>query len=197
MFSGLLNMDKGLLFNLKHLTLYPKTTILQYINGKRRQVLNPISYAVLTIGLYLFLDEILPRGTKPKTATTDFYDMQETAVKVGYFLRSKMKFFWLAFAVYCSVFTKLFFRKYNFFEHLAINSFILGHATLLAILTRLIYDREIIIFNFLVFIYISILVYKVFKNPKDAFGSAVLSILVVFLSFVLFIGLPFFFVNFM
>jgi len=54
-FSGFIDMDKGLLFNLKHLTLHPKNTILHYISGKRKYILNPISYAIITISIYLFL----------------------------------------------------------------------------------------------------------------------------------------------
>ncbi|WP_397446305.1 DUF3667 domain-containing protein [Polaribacter sp. R77954] len=196
-FSGFLNMDKGLLFNLKNLTIHPKKTILNYINGKRRQVLNPISYVILTISVYLFLGSILPRGERPEVSKIDLFDAQEMGMKVGYFMRDKMKFLWFTYAIYTSIFTKLIFKKYNFFEHLAINCFILGHATILAILTRLVYNREIIIFNFLVYAYISILLYKVFKDPKDAFGSAAISILVVFLSFLVFLGVPFLLVNFL
>lgn len=202
-FSGLLDMDKGLLFNLKNLTLYPKTTILQYINGKRRNILNPISYAIITISIYLFVDSLLPRGIRSqvdKPATdifgADIDEARKISVEVGHFLRSKMKFMWLSFAIYSALFTKLFFRKYNYFEHLAISAFILGHATILAILSRLVYNRELLIFNFLVYIYMSILIYKVFKNPKDVFGSRILAGLVVFLSFLFFIGSSFIYVIF-
>jgi hypothetical protein len=196
-FSGLLDMDRGLLFNLKNLTLYPNKTILNYIQGKRRYILNPISYAIITISIYLFLDALLPKGPKVKLAEEDLYGAQEMGMKLGYFLQDKMKFLWLTYAVYSAFLTKLFFKKYNFFEHLAINSFILGHVTLIAILTRLVYNKELIIFNILVYIYISILLYKVFKNPKDRFGTGVLSILVVIITFFLFLGLPFVLVNFL
>lgn len=196
-FSGFLDMDKGLLYNLKNLTLHPKKTILQYVNGKRRQVLNPISYVIITISVYLFLGSILPRAERPEVSKTDLFNAQEMGMKLGYFIRDKMKFLWFTYAIYTSIFTKLIFKKYNFFEHLAINCFILGHATILAILTRLVYSREIIIFNFLVYAYISILLYKVFNDPKDAFGSAAISILVVFLSFLCFLGVPFLLVNFL
>lgn len=189
-------MDKGLLFNLKNLTIRPKITILQYVNGKRKYILNPISYAIITISIYLFLDSLLPRGTRPKLSKVDIYGAQEMGVKLGYFIRDKMKYLWLTYALYSSFFTRIFYKKYNFFEHLAINCFILGHATIIAILTRLIYNRELIIFNFLVFVYISILQYKVFKNPKDAFGTAALSLIIVFVSYLLFLGLPFAFANF-
>lgn len=80
---------------------------------------------------------------------------------------------------------------------MAINAFILGHATILAILVRLVYKKELIIFNIIVFAYISILLYKVFKNPKDSFGTGVMSILVVFLSYIFFLGVPFAIVNFL
>jgi len=78
-------MDKGLLFNLKNLTLYPKKTILDYINGKRRQVLNPISYAIITISVYLFMDSILPRGERAELAKVDLYGAQEMGVKLIFY----------------------------------------------------------------------------------------------------------------
>lgn len=196
-FSGFVDMDKGLLFNIKNLTLFPKKTILDYINGKRRYILNPISYAIITISIYLFLDTLIPRGVSPKLSKVDVFGAQEMGVKFGYFLRSKMKFFWLTYIFYSSFFTKLFFRRFNFFEHLAINSFILGHATLIAIITRLIYNRELIIFNFLIFFYVAFLLYKVFKNPKDAFGTGALIFIIVTLSYLLFFTVPFVIVSFM
>lgn len=195
-FSTFAEMDRGILFNLKNLTLTPKSTIIDYINGKRKYILNPISYAIITIGIYLFLDSILPKVEKPKLNKVDLYGAQEMGMKFGYFIRSKMKFFWLSYAVYAAFFTKIFFKKFNYFEHLAINFFILGHATIIAIITRFIYNRELIIFNFLVFMYVGFMIYKVFKNPKDKFGSAALSFIVVFLSYLFFFGIPFTIANF-
>ena len=195
-FSGFVDMDKGLLFNLKNLTLHPQKTILQYVKGKRRQILNPVSYAIITISVYLFIDSILPRGKSINPSKFDFYGTQEMGMKLGYFIRDKMKFLWLTYTFYCAIFSKLFFRKYNFFEHLAINCFIVGHATIIAIITRIIYTKELIIFNVFVFIYISILQYKVYKNPKDKFGTGGMAVLIVFLSYLLFLGVPFIIANF-
>lgn len=195
-YSGFLDMDKGFLYNLKNLTIAPKDTILQYIHGKRKYILNPVSYAILTISIYLLLDSLLPRGASAKFSKVDVFGAQEMGYKLGAFIDDKMKFLWLTLVLYLAFFTRLFFRKYNYFEHIAINSFILGHATIIAILTRLIYNRELIIFNFIVFFYVSILLYKVFKNPKDPFGTKVLSVLIVFFSYLLFIGIPFVIANF-
>lgn len=197
LFSGLLDMDRGILFNLKNLTLHPKRTIINYINGKRRYILNPVSYAIITISIYLFLDSVLPRSERTKLPKVDIFEAQNMGRKLGYFIRDKMKFLWLTYAIYAAFLTKLFFRKYNYFEHLAINLFILGHVTVVAILTRLVYHKELIIFNFLVYIYFSILLYKVFRNPKDKFGTSILAILVVFVSFLFFLGVPFIFVNYL
>ena len=196
-YSGFLDMDKGFLYNLKNLTIAPKDTILQYINGKRKYILNPVSYAIITISIYLLLDSLLPRGSGTKLSKVDPFGAEEMGYKLGAFMGDKMKFLWLTLVLYLAFFTRLFFRKYNYFEHIAINSFILGHATIIAILTRLIFNRELIIFNFIVFFYVSILLYKVFKNPKDPFGTKALSILIVFFSYLLFIGFPFIIANFM
>jgi hypothetical protein len=195
-FSSFIDMDKGLLFNLKNLTLYPKKTILQYIKGKRRQVLNPISYAIITISIYIFIDSILPKGSKIELPKEDVFGSIKVGTKTGLFLKNKMKFFWLTFPIYNAFFTRIFFKKFNYFEHLAINCFIVGHATLLAILTRLIYNKEFIIFNIFVFIYISILHYIVFKNPKDKFGTGAMSFLIFILSYLFFMGIPIVIANF-
>ena len=67
-------MDRGILFNLKNLTLHPKRTIINYINGKRRYILNPVSYAIITISIYLFLDSVLPRSERTKLPKVDIFE---------------------------------------------------------------------------------------------------------------------------
>lgn len=192
-FSGFVNMDKGFLFNIKNLTLHPQKTILQYVQGKRRYILNPISYAIVTISLYLFVESLIPKetGYEAKIPKSNF---SKKFHNIGYnfaeFILPKMKFFWLSIILYLSVFSKLFFRRFNFFEHLAINSFIVGHATILAILSVAIFKWKVIFFNVLVFIYIIFLMYKVFKKEKDTFEIITISSFIVFFSYLFFITIP-------
>ena len=52
-------MDKGFLFNLKMLFLNPKSITVEYILGKRKGILNPISFLILSVSLYLILEGLL------------------------------------------------------------------------------------------------------------------------------------------
>ncbi|APG64053.1 hypothetical protein LPB136_01125 [Tenacibaculum todarodis] len=202
-FSGFVNMDKGLLFNIKNLTLYPQKTILQYIKGKRKYILSPISYAIVTISVYIIITSLLKKapselkvGLGKLGEQGELGRFQQMGYKTGGFLIEKLKYFWLLQAVFLSVFSKLFFKRFNFFEHLAINSFIVGHATLVAIIVRIFYRGEIIVFNFLVFIYMIFLMYKVFGKTNNKFETITMSSLIVLFAYILFMGLPFTIANY-
>ena len=71
--------------------------------------------------------------------------------ETGSFMFPKLKYLWLLQVVYLSDFSKPIFKRFNFFEHLAINSFVVGHATIIAIIVKIIYREEIIVFNVFVF----------------------------------------------
>jgi len=55
-FSIVANMDKGILFNLKQLTVNPKPFVSDYLHGKRKGIYNPIAFLILSITIYLILD---------------------------------------------------------------------------------------------------------------------------------------------
>ena len=48
-FSTLTNMDKGFLFNIKALVINPQKLTTDYLIGKRRGILNPISFLIISI----------------------------------------------------------------------------------------------------------------------------------------------------
>ncbi len=202
-FSGFVNMDKGLLFNIKNLTLNPQKTILQYINGKRRYVLSPISYAIITISIYIIITTLLKKTPDQLAESAarlskleQLNQYEQMGYKTGGVLIDKIKYFWLIQTIYLSFFSKLFFQRFNFFEHLAINSFIVGHATIVAIIVKIIFRGEIIVFNFLVFFYMIFLMYKVFAKENNKFETASMASLIVLFSYLLFMGLPFAIANY-
>ncbi len=57
-FASLTDMDKGFLFNIKALAINPQKLITVYLMGKRKGILNPISFLIISISLYLVIESI-------------------------------------------------------------------------------------------------------------------------------------------
>lgn len=174
--SSLTNMNNGFLYNIKHLTIAPKKTITQYIAGKRKGVYNPIAYVIISIALYLFVYSIVNKFTPFVAAKSDVVERDTAAYQAGQVFGGYFKYYWFLSVIFLSLSTKLLFRKYNFFEHLSINSFIVGHATLIAIVSILVYSKLIIMINPFVWIIIGILLYQTHKKEIGKIKTASLSI---------------------
>ena len=168
------NMDKGFLYNLKNLTLNPKHTIEEYLKGKRKRIFNPISFLIIAITAYLVLESFFSiasiasekqvnavKGTLP-------YRIGSTGAA---FIYNNFKFFWIFTVIPLSLITKLFFRRYNFAEHITINSFILGHLTLIVGSISFLIFRIPLIFNPFIFIALTWYIYRVFHQKNDKTGS--------------------------
>lgn len=166
------NTDNGFFFNLKNLTLNPGRNINDYLNGKRKHVFNPFSYAFIAIGLYLLVDHYYDysifyttgkSGDKYKNISVDTFNFGQ---QIGYFIRKYLKFFFLLNIVYLSLATWLILRKRNFVEHLVSNAFIIGHSVIITtILIPLI--KTPIFFNPITLISIIILMYFTYKDYEE------------------------------
>ena len=185
LFSAVTNMDRGLLYNLKNLTIAPRKTISSYLNGKRKGIVNPLSYAVLAITLYIILDtmEVFNQIASDRKITS------EVAYNAGKMIRRELKYFWLLNIVLLSLFTKLFFKKYNFFEHLTINSFVIGHATFVSIPFILTF-KMLLVFNPFVALTVVLMLFFFFKTIKKPVVTFLLSFISVAFCYVLFLTLP-------
>lgn len=180
-FLTITNMDKGFLYNLKMLFLNPKAITIDYVLGKRRGVLNPISFLIFSVTVYLIVESLLKKPVEP----TEIQNLPKAyigkvAYAVGKYVHTYFKYFWIVSIVPLALSTKLFFHKYNFIEHLAINSFILGQATLLGLICYVILKINMIV-NPLVYVFIGWLLYRVFMIEKNkleiffkSFGTVVL-----------------------
>lgn len=178
--STLTNMDKGFLYNVKQLTLNPAQLVKEYINGKRRNILNPISFLIISVSLYLIVDSMIPREAQTEEARSGFYDAGR---RIGGFIKNYFKYFWILSVVWLSTSTLLVFRRYNFAEHLAINSFVLAQATLVGIITTPLFKLPLF-FNGLVFCVIMILTYFIFRTKDKPIETMFTSLAVLFLYFI-------------
>ena len=192
-FSTITAMDRGVLFNVKSLLLRPQAFITEYILGKRRGVLNPISFLVISISLYLIIESMLRVPiANPESKLIPESDLQKVGFAAGKQIAIYFKYFWILCIIPLSTSTKLIFGRYNFTEHLAINSFILGQATLLGLISFLIARIELPV-NPLVYLLILWMVFRVFLKPKEKYDTLLMSlgVILLFISqvFVIVIGI--------
>ncbi|MBW1293961.1 DUF3667 domain-containing protein [Aquimarina litoralis] len=189
--SRFMDIDKGILFNIKHLTLYPQKTIFNYLLGKRKNVLNPVSYALIATSLYLLISSQFELNWINTTNLEKYKgEIYDNSYEAGKIIGTYTKFFWLLNILFLSVFSRLFFKKFSFLEHLAMNCFIHGHATILGILTFIPF-RLPVVYDPFVFLYIIILNFMIFQKKGDRFEIAVAAFFSVFFSYLLFYTIPF------
>lgn len=192
-FSTLTAMDRGVLSNVKNLFISPQSFTTDYLLGKRKGVLNPISFLIISITVYLIIESILriPKENMEVQILPESY-LQKVGFSAGKYLAIYFKYFWILCIIPLSISTKLIFRKYNFIEHLAINSFILGQATLVGLIGYLITKIELPV-NPLVYLIILWLVYKVFMKQKEKYETFLMSfgtlLLFIFQLFVIILGI--------
>lgn len=179
-FSTITNMDKGFLFNVKNLFYKPNEMVNAYINGKRKGVFNPISFLIIAITIYLITESLIPSTTETSTIDSNITSI---GYRTGYFIRRYFKYFWIFSVVWLSVATKLIFGEYNFAEHLAINSFVIGQATLVGLISFLA-TKFMLLFNPFVYLTIIWMTYQIFKKKNNdlAIFSQSLSAVVLFFS---------------
>ena len=174
-FTTVYSMDRGFLYNLKALFSQPQKITNEYIKGKRNGIFNPISFLVFSVTLYLLLATFLhvpSENIEPKKALEP--GLRKISYEVGYFLRAYIKYFWVLSIIPLGLSLKVVFKKYDFFENLAVGSFIVGQATLVAMLSHLIF-RWPLIFDPFLYLAILWLIYRIFKNKNSKLESFFLS----------------------
>ena len=189
-FSSILNFDKGVFQNIIGLSLRPRKTVLAYLDGRRKQYLNPISYAFVMLTLLVivndkFADTTLmqplsesARSNQPK------YSIFEVGKQFGYILSHYFKFLWLLLIPLFAFWHWIFSPKRTFAEHFATNAFIIGHTALITICAFPFYNPPLYI-NMVLFISIFIFSTLIYFNPKKKSNIFfhLFGILVGFLSF--------------
>jgi hypothetical protein len=168
-------MDKGFLFNIKALIINPQKITTDYILGKRKGILNPISFLILSITIYLIVlavfrvpKELNEINAVPKTSS------YKVGVELGLFMRTNIKYFWILSIIPLGLSLKLIYKKYNYFEHLAVSSFVIGQATLGGIISYVVFKFPLF-FDPFVYSTILWLIYKIFKTNANKIESVLLS----------------------
>ena len=173
-------MNKGFLFNVKHLFLNPNKTVTEYINGRRKNIFNPISFLVIAVTTYLIADALIEVNYAGNGSNSPVNSIGQEA---GKFIKFYFKYFWVLSIIWLSFSTKLIFGKYNFAEHLAINSFIVGQSTLIGLVSFII-TKIGLLFNPLVYLSIIWMTYQIFKTKNKDVNIFFKSVRATFLFFV-------------
>ena len=182
-FMTLTNLDKGFLFNIRALLIDPAKLTSDYLNGKRRGIINPISFLIISISIYLILESFfkVPREVGEPTLNSIYYSKGLKIGKAaGIFINSYYKYFLIFTIFLLANSTKILFGKYNYIEHLAISSFVIGLTTLVCIVPFLALNIPLI-FNPVFYIVMLWLVYRIFNNGLSKSDSLLLSFTTLFL----------------
>ncbi|MEQ8549994.1 MAG: DUF3667 domain-containing protein [Cyclobacteriaceae bacterium] len=174
-FTTVTDMDKGFLYNCKQLFVNPKSMSVHYILGKRKGILNPISFLIISVTMYLIVESILRIPTENTGGQkSPEADIMKVGFAAGRYIRIYFKYFWILSIIPLAASTQLIFRKYNFTEHLAINSFILGQATLIGLVSYMIFKIDMPV-NPLVYLLILWLFYRIFMIENDKIETFLMS----------------------
>ena len=169
-------MDKGFLFNVKTLITNPRSITIDYILGKRKGILNPISFLIFSITLYLIVITLfkVPREVV-EANDIKMSGLRKASYNLGLFIRAHIKYFWILTIFPLATSLKLVFKRFNYIEHLAISSFVMGQATLLGIASYLIF-RIPLILDPIVYLLILWLCYRIFRSKDDKMETVLLSL---------------------
>ena len=176
-FSTVTNMDRGFLQNIKELTKNPQGIVLDYLAGKRKGIYNPVSFLIITVTTYLIVESLLHTPMQGSGNDSELYTL---GYEAGRFIKLNLRYFWILSIVWLSISNKLMFGKFNLAEHLTISSFIVGQATIVGILSLLVFDW-ILVFNPLVYLTMFLILLQIFKSKGDELEWVIKSIFSMFL----------------
>lgn len=170
--STVTNMDRGFLQNIKELIMHPRGLVLDYLAGKRKGIYNPVSFLIITVTTYLIAESLLHTPVQGSGKESELYTL---GYEAGPFIKLNLRYFWILSIVWLSISNKLMFGKFNLAEHLTISSFIVGQATIVGILSLLIFNW-ILVFNPLVYLTMFLLLLQIFKSKGDKLEWVIKSI---------------------
>lgn len=182
-------MDKGFLFNVKALILHPKKIVLDYIHGKRKGIMNPISFLIITLSIYLIAESMfwLPTDDTDTTEKTVLgqkaYDMGAVMAE---FIYEYFTYFFIFTTLLLANSTKLLFQRFNYVEHLTINFFICG-LSILASALFFVTTGIPLIFNPLLYVMIFLMTFRIFKTDKNKSEILILTFSGFFVFFIQFV----------
>ena len=143
--NNLFQLNRGLFFTMKRLALKPGDSIKEFLEGKRKQYVKPLSYVLVTSALYVLTTFFLGLNTFFQDFTegftsgvTDEGDAVAAAIlNILTWLTNNHTYTVLLTLPLFSAASYLAFKRsrYNYFEHLILNMYITGQQMLIYLLS--------------------------------------------------------------
>jgi len=128
---SIFHVDRGIFYTIKELAIRPGYTIKEYLEGKRVRHFKPFAFIVITATIYAFISNHL--DMKPNETTMALGDeIAEKSVIISNILYEWVYSHYSLYLLFCIPFFSLgsfiMFRKYkyNYFEHLTLNTYLTG-----------------------------------------------------------------------
>ena len=143
--SNLFQLNRGLFYTIKEVSVRPGNSIKEFLEGKRKQYVKPLSYLLLTSALYVLTTHFLGLNTFFQDFTEGFTSgvtNEGNAVAAGIlniltWLTNNHTYTVLLTLPLFSAASYLAFKKsrYNYFEHVVLNMYITGQQMLIYLLS--------------------------------------------------------------
>jgi len=132
------NLERGLIFTVKELSLRPGILITEYIAGKRVKYYNPFKFLVIFIAVGTFFSlKIEELGAKSRIIKIT----ESSTDTIFIFFTNYWDILSLLLVPIFSIFSFLLFKRsgYNFTENLILNSYVVGYHSLISTIFYLIF----------------------------------------------------------
>jgi len=148
--TSFFQVNHGIFFTIKELTLRPGKSIKDFLNGKQKQHFKPLAFVLLTSTIYIVIAYLfgektylgalfsgLSDGIAANSETKELLEFQN----VLNWLSNNFTYLTLLLLPLFSLASYLFFikEKYNYFEHLILNFYIKGQQTVIYIVFYLLF----------------------------------------------------------
>ncbi len=176
--SSITNVDKGLWYNIKSLTLTPGNAIQGYLGGRWSTFLHPLKYAILGVTLMTVLSNAYHMETK--NSNLEKFAQETPGIQEGYdmgypygkILKENQKFVWIANILFLAFPFALFQRRYSFAEWMTIHAFVIGHTAILFSLIFWIFPLPFL-FNPILYLLMAFY-YVIILRKHESTGMAIL-----------------------
>ena len=142
--NNLFQINRGLFYTIKELTVRPGNSINEFLDGKRKQHVKPLSYVLLTSALYVLTTHFLGLNTFSQDFTEGFTsgvtdegnEVASGILDILNWLANNHTYTVLLTLPLFSTASYLAFKRshYNFFEHLILNIYITGQQMIIYLL---------------------------------------------------------------
>ncbi|MGV0754726.1 DUF3667 domain-containing protein [Empedobacter brevis] len=141
---SIFHVDGGIFYTIKELFKRPGNSIREYIDGKRVKHFKPVTYVIILSIIYLFLEHTINKNPFIEDGLLGIVDgikngrnINEESFKIFEWLIHNYAYTALLLIPFFSLSSFISFRKskFNYFEHLLLNTFLFGQVTLIFLLT--------------------------------------------------------------